>query len=206
MSKILSKELKKKIKDHIEDIESKSSAELVCVVTNSSDKYEYILFLYAALFAFIAPFVIKLFNDNFSKIYLYQIEIIVFIFVFFVLKYSNIKYNLIPKKVKWEKCRKLAYGQFFSIGVNKTENHKAILVLICLKERYIKVIADEEINEKVSQEKWQNIVKNFITFAKKDDLSNAILKIIDECGEILKKEFPRDATSKDELSNDVIEL
>ena len=197
---------KKEIKELIEDIESKSSAEIVCDVSDKSERYRYIIFLYAALAALVLPFLLMGFGVDLSGANLIWTQIALFLFISFVLEYSDIKYRLIPKKIKKSRCGDLAYYQFHKIGVDKTSNHKAILILVCLKERFVKIVADSEIDKRVGEETWKKIVANFIKSAKAGELDKALIDTVKECGDILKKEFPRDNDSKDELSNDVVEI
>ena len=197
---------KKEIKKLIEDIESKSSAEIVCAVSDKSERYRYIIFLYAALAALVLPFLLMGFGVDLSGANLIWTQIALFLFISFVLEYSDIKYRLIPKKIKKSRCSDLAYYQFHKIGVDKTSNHKAILILVCLKERFVKIVADSEIDKRVGEETWKKIVANFIKSAKMGEIDKALIDTVKECGDILKKEFPRDNDSKDELSNDVVEI
>ncbi len=198
--------VKRNIKELIEDIESKSSAEIVCVVSDATQRYRYIIFLYSALAALILPFLLMAIRVDLSGANLIWMEIAIFMFVSFVLEYSDVKYLLMPKSIKKSRCNDMAYYQFHRIGVNKTSNHKAILILVCLKERFVKIVADSEIDKRVGEETWKKIVTDFIKIAKTNEIDRAIIDTIKECGEILKKEFPRDSDSKDELSNDVVEI
>jgi putative membrane protein len=206
MSSQLSSKTKEQIKNHIKKIESKTSAEIVCVVTEKSDRYRYIIFLYSALLALVSPFILIFIGVNFADFKMVEFQILVFLFISFLLEYSDFKYKIIPKHIKQNRCEKLAFYQFQKIGVNKTSNHKALLLLVCIKERYIKIVADSEIDKVIPQDIWRNIVKNFVEFAKKDKIEEGILNIIEECGKILTKKFPRDKNSVDELKDDVIEI
>ncbi len=206
MNTRLSYKIKEHIKNHITKIESKSSAEIVCVVAEKSDRYRYIIFLYSAFLALITPFILIFIGMNFTDFKMIEFQVLVFLFILFLLEYSDFKYKIIPKHIKQNRCEKLAFYQFQKIGVNETSNHKAILLLVCIKERYIRVVADSEVSKVVSQKEWEKVVKNFIEFAKKDKMEEGILNIVDECGKILVENFPRDNHSKNELSNDVVEI
>jgi len=197
---------KKEIEKLIGEIESKSSAEIVCVVSDGTQKYRYIIFLYAALAALALPFLLMFAGIVLNGVGLIWFQVALFLFISFVLEYSDIKYTLIPKKIKYNRCNDMAYYQFHKIGVDKTSNHKAILILVCLKERYIKIVADSEISKKIDSNVWKKVVKEFIAYAKEGRVDEGIVKIIKECGEVLKREFPRDKDSKDELSNEVVEI
>ncbi len=197
---------KENIKNRIKEIESKSSAEIVCVIANSADKYRYIIFIYSALLALMMPFLLLLIGKRFDALGMSEIELLFFAFFAFILEYSDIKYKIIPKYIKKHRCKKLAFYQFYKLKVNTTSNHKAILILVCKKEKYIKIVVDSAINKKVPNKIWDKIVKDFIPYAKSDNLYKGILHILDKVEEIYIKNFPRDELSKDELNNDVIEI
>ncbi len=197
---------KENIKNRIKEIESKSSAEIVCVIANSADKYRYIIFIYSALLALIMPFLLLLIGKRFDALAMSEIELLFFAFFAFVLEYSDIKYKIIPKYIKKHRCKKLAFYQFYKLKVNTTSNHKAILILVCKKEKYIKIVVDSEINKKVSNQIWNETIKDFTPYAKNDNLYKGILHILDKVEQIYIKNFPKDEFSKNELNNDVIEI
>lgn len=207
MGKYINEDTKLKIKETIDQIESKSEAEVAVVVADSCDRYKYSIFLYALLSVLIVPFLIKLFGISLDQIQLFSLMIATFLFVTVSLEYSEFKYKIIPKKVKVDRCESVAFKQFEKLGINKTANHKALLIFVSLKERYIRIIADKNINDKASQDFWSEIVLDFSKLTKEQDISSALLSTVKKCGDFLEKNFPRSSKVKDnELSNEVLEI
>ena len=207
MDKYINEDTKSKIKNMIGEIESKSDAEVVVVVTDSCDRYRYSIFLYAFLSTLIVPFLIKLSGINFDQNETFALMMATFLFVTVSLEYSEFKYKIIPKKVKIDRCESVAFKQFEKLGINKTANHKALLIFVSVKERHIRVLADKNINDKASQDFWNEIVYDFSKLTKEQDINSALLSIVKKCGDFLEKNFPRSSKTKDnELSNEVLEI
>lgn len=205
MNKYLNSSEKKNIKRLIGEIESKSSAEIMVAVTNSLENSKYMIFLYSILFTIISLAILIFFNISSYKM-LAEFALIIFPFIYFILLYNPFTYMLIPKSVKRKRCDDFALYQFNKLGVNRKSSHKAILIFICLRERFIRVIADKRIDDIVPNDTWQKIISDFITHAKDDKIAVGILQAVDDCGDILIKNFPKDSESTEELSNDVIEI
>ena len=207
MSKYIADDTKLKIKKMIEKIESKSDAEVAVVVADSCDRYRYSIFLYAFLATLIVPFLIKLSSVYFDRNETFALMMATFLFVTITLDNSELKYKIAPKKVKNDRCEKVSEFQFYKLGVNKTKNHKAILIFISIKERYIRVVADKNIDEKVSKEFWKELVKEFIKNVKNNKIDNALINILDKCGKVLVDNFPRTTQiQENEILNDVVEI
>ena len=206
MSKYLNTEEKERIKKKIESIEAKSSAEIVVAVTQYAKRYGYLTFAYAFVFTLIFAFLYTVLGFEIQSQLFVEIVVATYLFIYFILTNTVLMSKIVPKSITQKRCEELALSQFVKSGVDKTANHKAILIFVCFQSKYIRVVADKEIDKVVSDDTWHDIVKSFIQRAKEDKIADGILEIVDSCGEILIKNFPRDKESRDELSNEVIEV
>lgn len=203
----ISKDTKKIIEQSIADIESKSDAEIRVVVAGSCDRYRYSIFIYSLFATLLVPFAVKVAGIHITQTNLTALVVATFLFVSFVLEYGNIKYRIIPKKVKKDRCEKMALTQFYKLGIDKTKNHKAILLFVSLNERYIRVVADENIQKKIKNNIWQGIVREFLEYAKNAKVDEGLVHITKKCGKILKDNFPKTNMQKEnELNNEVVEI
>ena len=100
--------------------------------------------------------------------------------------------------------RELALKEFYKLGMDKTKDKTGVLLFILFKEKKFEVVADEGINDKISQEKWDKITNHLIDEFKCGHFKNGIIKALDEVQEVLMKEFPRNNDDVDELSNDIV--
>jgi putative membrane protein len=202
----LNEKEKEQISKKIENLEKSSCAELVAVITKRSGDYKYLNILINVFMIFIISFFLISFFD-FSSMQLLEIQLFCFIgFYLFFEKFDNLILNILPKSYKREKASLNAHEQFSNLGLNRTKTNQAIMFFVSFDEKYVEIITDTAICEKIKDDYWQKILDEFIKDVKKNDLSNAYLKAIDSCSEILIKEFPIAKNDENELSNSVIEL
>lgn len=100
--------------------------------------------------------------------------------------------------------RDLAMKEFYKLGMEKTKDKTGVLLFILFKERKFEVVADEGINDKISQERWNKITNHLIDEFKAGHFKDGIIKALDEIKDTLMKEFPRKSDDADELSNDIV--
>jgi len=205
MNKYLNSDEKRSIKELIDKIESKSSAEIVVAVTDYIGNSKLILFLYSLIFTSIAAVLLgTLFGNNYKLVA--EFSVVIFLFAFFSLLYNPFTYKIIPKSIKRARCDDFALYQFEKLGIDKTSSHKAILIFICQRERFIRIVADKQIDDIVPNDTWQKIVSQFISQAKAGQIAKGVLHVVENCGKILTEKFPKAGQSRDELDNDVIEI
>jgi len=201
----INKKDKQSISKSIEILESKSSAELVAVVTKRSTSYKYA----SSVMSIILVCLISLFSLFFdiSTFFLIQIQILMFLLLHFVFeKYNNLVLFLLPSFYKKNIARNYAQTQFINLKLNKTKTKHALMFFVSIDEKYVEIITDENISSKISNEFWQEIVDEFIKDVKNGDLSGGYLKAINSCSIYLIKEFPIKNDDENELPNEVIEL
>jgi uncharacterized membrane protein len=100
--------------------------------------------------------------------------------------------------------KEIAVKEFLKLEMNKTVDKTGVLIFVLFKDKIFEIIADEGINSKINQEKW-----DFITFQMKTEFSNGnykigLLKCLNEIGKVLIKEFPRKQGDKNELPDDIV--
>jgi putative membrane protein len=197
---------KELISKKIENLEKSSSAELVAVITKRSGDYRHINSLITISVVFVISFILVFFS-NFSSFQLLQIQFFVFIGAYFLFeKFDTFILNAFPTSYKRKKASQNAQEQFSNLGLNRTKTNQGIMFFVSLDEKYVEIITDRVISEKIKDDYWKKIVDEFIKDVKKKDLSLGYLKAITSCSEILIKEFPIQDNDENELSNDVIEL
>lgn len=200
----LSQEEKDIISQEIENLEKFSSAELIAVVTKKSENYKYANSLLSIFLTFLSSFFIY-FNNQLSNFELIQYQIFIFLLIFiFLEKFETLSLKLLPKAYKHYLSSKNAKRQFYNLGINKTKY--SVMFFVSIKEKYVEIICDEEITNKIENSYWQYIVDEFINDVKSNHLSNGYLKAIQSCSDILVKRFPIEKNDINEFPNDVIEL
>lgn len=182
--------IKEKIRSKIEEVEKKSSCELVAMITQESDDYTFIPIMYAAVFALLYPlFHFSFFSDsNFESIY--HIQLLVFAVTLLVVQNAYIKYTLIPKSVKQKRASYNAHKQFVMQGLHKTPDHQAVLFFVSIKEKYVEIIVDSGVSEKIDNGFMEKVVQHFTQRVKEGDFGEGYLAAIEMCSNKLIETFP----------------
>lgn len=106
-------------------------------------------------------------------------------------------------KEKKKTTRELAIDEFHRAGMTKTREKTGVLLYFLLDERIFEIVADEGINEKISEERWKVITEVMSGHLKTSRAFTGISHALESIGEILKAEFPCSNDNPDELSNEV---
>lgn len=94
---------------------------------------------------------------------------------------------------------------FYSLKMENTEAHNAVLVYVATKDRQLAVYGDKAIHEKVGNAFWNENVKQMLSQFNKENYAEGLTNIVIGIGEALKKHFPYDGgTDKNELPDDIV--
>lgn len=203
---ILSPQDREKISDNIKQVESKSGAELVAVIARRSGDYSFFWLLASAVIVFVLSAVLVL-NLSESAFYLLNVQVVTFaaIYTFFYF-FGDKCIRFLPKFYTNDKSSKFAHDKFYSLGINRTNTRQGVMFFVSTQERYVQIIADEAICEKVENSYWEKIVEDFVAHVKRGEFALGYICAIKECGDILVDRFPIKDDDENELSDEVIEL
>jgi putative membrane protein len=196
------------IQERIADVEKTCDSELVCLVTKRSARYVLYPLLTAAILSLMLPLMQAFaglfgFHDFTLR---FQHQTIVFVVLAIVFTCTPIRHMVTPKWLQQQNCARYSTEQFFRHHLHETRARNAILIFVSWEEKYVTIIADKGINERVQQSDWDDLITGFVTAIKADDMANGFLSIIGGAGDLLIKHFPVDSPKTDELPNHLIEL
>ena len=197
---------KLRIAEAIREAEMKTSGELVTVIARSADTYLYIPLLWASLATLTLPAIIWLLPVDLQFPLLYALQLATFLGLVLLFRWNPLKMRLIPKAVKNRRAGRLAWEQFFVQNLHLTRQRTGVLIFVSVAERYVEIIADKGINDKVTQNAWDDIVSDFANRVKVKEIPEGFLSAIGACGELLAESFPRLEDDVDELPNRLIEI
>ncbi|WP_419768380.1 TPM domain-containing protein [Arcobacter sp.] len=201
----LNNDEKESIEKQIKKLEEKSSAELVAVITDFSSSYNLLILIFSLVFTFLISLISLYFNA--STIMFFEIQLSTF--AFFILMFHNFKQYflyLLPKKYKYNKASKKAKEEFINQGLYDTQTKLTIMFFVSIEEKYVEIITDKNVKEKIDDTYWQEIVNQFIKDVKNKEFEEGYKTAIKSCSEILIENFPIKENDINELSNEVIEL
>ena len=187
----LSDQDKKNISRAILQVEEKTLGEIVTVIAKASNRYIYIPTLYAALVAFCVPILLFLFPLNLSSYVIYGSQVGTFILTTLIFRYLPIKMILVPKAVKDRRASRYAMENFFRHGLHLTQNRTGVLIFVSYAEHYVRIIVDQGISTVITQSQLDEIVENFISKIKSQNVAQGFLETVESCGKILQANFPR---------------
>lgn len=197
---------KQQISKEIENLEKLSSAELVAVITKQSSSYKFETILVSIIIVSLFS-IISLITTKTTALGLFQLQFIVFFSSYFVFtKFSSFLLRVLPKAYKYNKSSIYANKQFSNLGLQTTKTKQAIMFFVSIDEKFVEIITDAKIKEKIKDTYWQTIVDKFIIDVKNNQLKEGYLEAIKSCNKILIENFPIQENDENELSNEVIEL
>jgi len=198
--------------------ESKTSGEIAVAVINES--YDYAIYeTVFAIFGGLLYFIIMMFfvNDiqlklqsmfwdytvNYLLIF-YGFSTFVFIAIlYFLANISALDRLIVPRRIMNKKVKERALRHFMESGVYNTRDRTGILIFISLLEHRVELLADAGIAEKISREKWNDIVNDIILGIRSGQLTEHLNIAIEECGKLLKEFFPIKEDDTNELPDTV---
>jgi putative membrane protein len=199
----LTLEDEKRISEAIRAAEQKTSGEIFCVMAVASSNYRFVPIARAALVALAVPLPLFYFTPLWAEqIYFTQLAIFFVCAVLFSL--PGLRFALVPGWIKRDRAGVEAKRQFAAHGLHLTQLRTGVLIFASIAERYVEIIADSGINDKVSPEVWDKAVKAMIAKIKQGQAVEGFLEAIRICGEVLAKHFPPGAINKNELPNKLI--
>lgn len=202
---MITKDEQNTVEKAIEQAESKTDAELVVVLAQTSDNYLYIPTLVAAIVALASPTILMFVPMWLDAIDTLLLQWAVFIGLTGVLRIPGILYALIPPAVKQYRAGNLARRQFLEQNLHHTHDDSGVLIFISAAEHYVEIIADRGIAQHVPNDVWQTDVDQLTAAIRAGKAAEGICQCIESCGEKLALHVP--ATSqKNELPNHLVLL
>lgn len=189
----------------IGEAETQTSGEIVAVVARESSAYLYAPFMWAAAIALLVPWPLIVFTW-WPMIWVYGLQLIVFLILLAIFSIRPLRYALVPKSIKNRTAHRRAVTQFLAQNLHTTTGRTGVLIFVSIAERYAELIADTEIDAKVSDLEWQDIVHEFTTAISKGQPTDGFVKAIERVGAHLSASFPPDSADPNELPDHLIVL
>lgn len=198
---------KARITAAIHAAEKNTSGEFVAVVARASDHYVVLPLLWAAIVALLLPGACLLAGASRGSVHLYHLQLLVFILLaVLLLTVPGLHLKLIPTHVKHARASRLAQAQFYQQGVQLTPHHSGVLFFVSLAERYVEIVADKGIHEKLGEDHWKGIIDGFVAEVRKGRVVDGFVEAIAACGAAMAEHYPPDPSETPELSDGLIEI
>jgi putative membrane protein len=189
----------------IGEAERETAGEIFCVVARSSSDYRLVPIAWAALAALIVPAPL-LYLTLWPALAIYAVQLLTFIVLALLLSQPSIRFRIVPKSVKRDRCHMEASRQFRAHGLESTAGRTGVLVFVSIAERHAEVVADAGIFGKVGEDVWERAVVALIDHIRDSRPADGLIAAIRLCGEVLAVHAPPVDGNPDELPNKVVEI
>lgn len=81
-----------------------------------------------------------------------------------------------------------------------------VLIFASAAERYVAVVADAGITDRVSPDVWDDAVQALVAAVKDGRPGDGFVAAIERCGAVLAEHFPPGALKRDELPDKLLEI
>ncbi len=92
---------------------------------------------------------------------------------------------------------------FEELGMQRTAMRNAVLIYIAVADRSVAVIGDQGVNAVVPPGYWDEVLEHMRSHFRQGHHAEGICEAVHVVGAKLAEHFPRTATDRDELSNEV---
>ncbi|CAA0104096.1 Uncharacterised protein [Zhongshania aliphaticivorans] len=202
---LLNQQEQAQVAEAISEAERHSDAELVTVLARQADDYTYIPLLWASVLALILPGAINYLGQWLSVHQLILSQWAGFILLAVLFRLPSIQARLIPRAVRHWRASNLARRQFLEQNLHHTDGETGMLIFVSEAERYVEILVDRGISEKIPDSDWQTIVNQFTQRVAKGETAQGFIECITACGEKLQRALPA-SREKNELPNHLIIL
>ena len=98
-----------------------------------------------------------------------------------------------------------AEKKFIELGMQKTAERNAILILVAPRAQKFAVVGDEGVYQQCDTKFWQEMVEAMRGHFQREEFTDALVEAIDSAGQLLARCFPRQANDVNELPDAPVE-
>ncbi|MCW2285230.1 putative membrane protein [Rhodoblastus acidophilus] len=184
--------------------EARTSGQIVCVLAKRSCDGHGQDALYAGVLAMLTPWPL-LAATHWSAQAIFTLQLAIFVIALAVLHFTPLGATLASRAEKRRQAFRSATEQFFARGVGRTESRAGVLIFVSLAERYARILPDEGLAEKISEDEWREVVALLTDRLRAGQVTEAFVAAIDRCGALLERAAPGSG-GDNELPDGLIQL
>ena len=202
---LLTEHEQRQVAEAIARVEKTTDAELVTVLAARADDYAYIPLLWASLIALVVPGVVHYLSGYLTMYTLLLAQWATFILLCLVFRLPKVTTRLIPRSVRHWRASNLARRQFLEQNLHHTVGSTGVLIFVSEAERYVEILVDDGISQRLDDSNWDAIVQAFTQQVKQGQTLAGFIACVEACGELLKVHVPVTQT-RNELPNRLVVL
>ena len=196
---------KARVSGAIREAESRTAGEIFCVIARQSSDYRLVPVAWAAALALTVPLPL-LFLTGWSAPVVYLLQVATFLVAALAMSHPAIRFRIVPRRAKHDRAHAEAMRQVLAPGLDRTEHRTGVLIFASAAERYVEIVADAAINDKVAAAVWDEAVAALLAAIRAGRPADGFVAAIERCGAVLADHFPPGALQRDELPDRLVEL
>ena len=98
-----------------------------------------------------------------------------------------------------------ARAKFKRLGMEQTNERNGILIFVTPRARKFAVIGDNGIHARCGAEFWDHLVVSMREHFLNSNFTNGLIEAIEEAGRVLARHFPKKASLKNELPDEIVQ-
>ena len=190
------------IRAAVSKAESRTSGEIVPLLVSQSDDYREAAAQAAVLIAAALALVLALIiRDTSVWFFLPTSFVLYFPTLAAVRRLPKLKLAFTPAARVSEGVRQQALRAFYEKGLNRTRDANGILIFISLLERKVWILGDRGINAVIPPERWIALASALSSGIRQGQLTESLVGVIAEMGDILRQHFPSRPDDTNELTD-----
>lgn len=116
---------------------------------------------------------------------------------------GELRVHVVARLLPFEKPRRRAVREFFSLGVDRTKDGSGVLLFLAVKSGRFEIVADRAINEKVGEEAWNGIAAEITEHIRENGIGDGLEHGVRRIGAFLGEHFPIQPDDVNELPDEV---
>lgn len=187
----LSSDQQAAIRAAVSKAESHTSGEIVPLLVTQSDDYREAAAQASAIIAAALALTLALIiHDTSIWFFLPAAFVLYFPTLAAVRRLALLKLAFTPAERVQEIVRLRALRAFYEKGLHRTRDENGILIFISLLERKVWILGDRGINAVIPPERWISLASALSSGIRQGQLTEALIGVIAEMGDVLRQHFP----------------
>lgn len=191
---LFSKEDLERIRNAVQDAESKSGGEIVPVFAQQSDYYEVAIWRSGFLFSLIGAGILLGIHYTTDALilvpfyfWLLAMMALGFTGAWLTMTLPGMKRLFTGKELMDKRVEEKADQMFLQHAVFDTQQRVGIMIFISFFEHKVYIKADDGISSVIADEAWQEVMQHLIEKLRKGQKVEALIGAIQECGELVEQ-------------------
>lgn len=171
--------------------ESHTSGEIVPLLVAQSDDYREAAVQAAAMISAALSLALAIAMQETSVWFFFPTAFVLYFPILtLVRRLPHLKLAFTPAARVNEVVRRKAILVFYEKGLHRTRDENGILIFISLLEHKVWILGDRGINAVIPPERWVSLASALSSGIRQGQLTEALVGVIAEMGEVLRQHFP----------------